>query len=154
MEPDIKGVGALLIHEGTFLLQLRDDKQGITNPNLWGLVGGGIDEGESFEEAMRRECKEEIGIIPAGLTYLGHSDVAARFYAYLTDDEVERLALGEGQAIGFFTPKEISEMYTTPKVQAFFANYREAVERFVRREQVSWKDLDLKRDYPVAPPTP
>lgn len=38
---------------------------------LWEVVAGSIDEGESPEEAARRECHEEIGLRPERLTGLG-----------------------------------------------------------------------------------
>ena len=38
---------------------------------LWDLPGGFVDEGETFEEGMRRETKEELGIELGDLTYFG-----------------------------------------------------------------------------------
>jgi ADP-ribose pyrophosphatase len=38
---------------------------------LWEVVAGSIDEGESPEQAARRECHEEIGLRPERLTPLG-----------------------------------------------------------------------------------
>lgn len=38
---------------------------------LWEVVAGSIDDGESPEEAARRECHEEIGLRPDRLTSLG-----------------------------------------------------------------------------------
>ncbi|MFA6415053.1 MAG: NUDIX domain-containing protein [Candidatus Paceibacterota bacterium] len=143
---NIPGVGVILIHGGKFLLQLRDDNPDILNPNKWGFVGGGIDQGEKPEEAIERECMEEIGIIPNSLMYIGHtSDSKFRFYAYLSDQEVEKLHLGEGQEIRFFAPHEMSELNTTPRVKAFFNEYRQAVEKFINREEVTAEDLGLEK---------
>lgn len=30
--------------------------------NMWSFVGGGVEEGESLEQAMKRELREEVGI--------------------------------------------------------------------------------------------
>ncbi len=61
--------GALLTDEaGRYLLQIRDDKPGILHPGAFGLFGGGIEPGESAEEAMRRELEEEIGHVPRDLS--------------------------------------------------------------------------------------
>jgi ADP-ribose pyrophosphatase len=38
---------------------------------LWELPAGRLDEGESAEDAARRECEEEIGRVPAQLQRLG-----------------------------------------------------------------------------------
>ncbi|HYT68026.1 MAG TPA: NUDIX hydrolase [Vicinamibacterales bacterium] len=40
------------------------------NAALWELPAGSVDEGESPEDAARRECHEEIGLVPATLVRL------------------------------------------------------------------------------------
>ena len=37
--------------------------------NKYGLIGGGIEKGESPLEAMKRECSEEISFVPNNLEY-------------------------------------------------------------------------------------
>ncbi|HEV8052885.1 MAG TPA: NUDIX domain-containing protein [Parachlamydiaceae bacterium] len=145
MEKNVPGVGIILIHKDKFLLQHRDDKQGIPNPNKWGLVGGGVDEGETPEEAIKRECSEEIGVIPRNITYIGKTtDNKSRFYAYLEDDEVDALRLGEGQEIRFFAPEEVLSINLTPRVEMFFKTYSNAVQKFIRKENVVAKDFGLE----------
>ena len=39
--------------------------------DTWELPAGGIEPGETVEEAARRECEEEIGLVPHGLERLG-----------------------------------------------------------------------------------
>ena len=41
------------------------------NAFLWELPAGSVDEGESPEEAAKRECHEEIGQVPATIVRLG-----------------------------------------------------------------------------------
>ena len=53
---------AVLEREGRWLLQLRDDIEGIVHPGTWGLFGGHLDSGETPELALRRELQEEIGV--------------------------------------------------------------------------------------------
>ena len=44
------------------LLYLRDNKPGIPFPDHWDLIGGHVEEGETPEEALVREVKEELDI--------------------------------------------------------------------------------------------
>ena len=41
------------------------------NAFLWELPAGSVDQGESPEEAARRECHEEIGLVPSTTVRLG-----------------------------------------------------------------------------------
>ena len=54
-------VAALLVLEdGRYIMQLRDDLPNIWYPGHWGLFGGGIDEGEDEFTALQRELREEL----------------------------------------------------------------------------------------------
>lgn len=53
---------AFLVYKNQLLLQLRDDKVNIANPNSWGLFGGSLNEGETPICGLKREIYEETGI--------------------------------------------------------------------------------------------
>jgi len=59
-----KSVG-LIIRDRTLLLIRQNDN------DTFGLPGGGIEEGESIEEALKREVLEETNCIVTGFTYFG-----------------------------------------------------------------------------------
>ncbi|MEH1166509.1 NUDIX domain-containing protein [Micromonospora sp. CPCC 205539] len=54
----------------------------------WGLPGGFMEPGESFEDAARREVREEVGIELDGLDFLGVFSGPQYFYRYPNGDEV------------------------------------------------------------------
>lgn len=54
-------VGAVIISNDGHVL-LGKNKQGGVFEGLWVIPGGGIDDGETIEQALRREVLEEVGI--------------------------------------------------------------------------------------------
>lgn len=101
--------------EGSLLLQKRSPNKDI-QPDRWDTsVGGHVDLGETIEEALRREVREELGItdfIPDPLfSYLFESEIEREMvYAYKTvyDGELQ------------FDPIEIDEVrfWTIEEIQA------------------------------------
>jgi 8-oxo-dGTP diphosphatase len=60
----MKEIAAIILEngKGELLLYLRDNKPDIPYPDHWDLIGGHVEEGETPEEALVREVKEELGI--------------------------------------------------------------------------------------------
>ena len=52
----------LFDRDGRLLIYLRDDKPTIPFSNHWDLFGGHVEPGETPEQALVREIKEEIGV--------------------------------------------------------------------------------------------
>src|SRR3989344_5676489 len=102
---DSQVVSALVVFNKKLLLLQRDDAIGIKDPGRWQLPGGGVEEGETPDEAMKRELQEEIGIIPQTLRFLATPYPGTHVYhAPLTEEEVKKIKKGsEGNYLQFFS---------------------------------------------------
>jgi 8-oxo-dGTP pyrophosphatase MutT (NUDIX family) len=120
-------VAALLVHEdGRYIMQLRDQKEGIFYPGHWGCFGGAVEQGEDTLHAMRRELKEELEFEPTSLRRftrfdfdfapLGHPKVYRLYYEIVVSDVAfKRLVLHEGAAVRAFDGKDLlSKERVTP----------------------------------------
>ena len=100
---------AMLVNAGgDILVNLRDDDPRIIFPNQWSLIGGHVEAGESPEEGLVREVREEIGYrlteYHALATFFDGEDVR-HLYLSPIDVPLEDLVLGEGQAIRYIDPR-------------------------------------------------
>ena len=102
-----------LIHERRVLMLLRDEIPEISDQGCWSLPGGHLEPDETFEDGLRREVLEEVGLQFGDMRCLGQAvgpdgRVHRKYYAVLTGVEVESLVLGdEGQEFRFFGLEEI-----------------------------------------------
>lgn len=77
------GVGVVIENsKGEILLQKRKDN------GKWAIIGGGMEIGESFEEAIRREAKEEAGIELGTLSLMAICNGQDRYITYPNGDIV------------------------------------------------------------------
>lgn len=63
-------VNAVLLR-GNEVLLARRSPQRMAYGGLWSFPGGHVEPGETFEEALVRESREEIGILPVACVALG-----------------------------------------------------------------------------------
>jgi 8-oxo-dGTP pyrophosphatase MutT (NUDIX family) len=111
----------ILTPQEKYLMQQRDDKEGIFFPGCWGNFGGAIEAGETPELALRRELDEEIGLrigrceffcrLIIDFGYAGIGDVVRWFYVVpLEAEEIDRIVVREGKRFGIFGGDEVLSM--------------------------------------------
>ena len=62
-KPTLTVVAALIVKDGKLLVCRRPE--GKSCALLWEFVGGKVERGETKQQALQRECKEELGITVA-----------------------------------------------------------------------------------------
>ena len=134
MENYKKSVNAILVNsKKQILLHLRDDKPGILAPGCWAFIGGGVEEGESGPDAIKREVKEEINYLINDFQYLDKiyfrkykMDVLV--YIGKLDAREDEIKLTEGQGVRFFYPDEIKKLkMSNPLKKIIFRNLEKII---------------------------
>jgi len=129
---DIKNAvaSAIITYQGKLLLLRRDYNPGINEPGKWQLPGGGIEAGEGSDDAIRRELKEEVSIVPETINFLG--EPLPRTYVYhapLTEKESCQIKKGsEGMDLKFFSLSELSSIPVTQKLKEALKTHRKIFE--------------------------
>ena len=122
------GAGIILLNSNNeVLLLLRDNKIDIPFPNMWDIPGGKVEDGESPEQAVRREMMEEMSIKNLGqinlFKILTSENITDNIFWKILNLNLEEIDLKEGQRIEYFNLERIR----TTKL-AF--NYNEVLESF------------------------
>lgn len=113
-------VKALIVRDGKVLLTVEDED------DFWSLPGGGIDYGETAQEALVREMSEEIGVAQDMLSVV--DDVATILIGLPIDgvpranlvyhvtlaDNVDPAVSGSLLTSQWFWPSEIANLHTSP----------------------------------------
>jgi 8-oxo-dGTP diphosphatase len=113
----IRVTAAILARNRRVLIARR--RPGGRQPNLWEFPGGKIEPGESPEDCLRREMKEEFSIDAAIGEYLGSSVYRYDFgvielLAYRAVWEKGTMKLRDHGAIRWAAPEELVEVRFSP----------------------------------------
>jgi 8-oxo-dGTP diphosphatase len=108
------GAGIILINsKDQILLILRDNVPTIPYPNTWDLPGGHLEEGETPEQAIRREMIEELELDLGEITlFREYHHEAFDEYVFLKKINLnpDTLPLHEGQRIAYFNQDEVFQL--------------------------------------------
>ena len=103
----------LLNDKNQALLNLRS-KDAKEYPNTWSFFGGGVEKGETPEEGLIREVKEEINfdLKEYKKIYEINADNKKNiYYAGKCNGPLSSLSLGEGDDFGFFSYEETKKLF-------------------------------------------
>lgn len=118
LNPSHAAVAILLLEDGRYVMQLRDDIPNIFYPGHWGCFGGAIDPGERPLRALKRELVEELEFkakrvsrftrFQYDLKRLGRDKIDRIYYeVQVTRDELKYFVLHEGRAFKAFTGEQL-----------------------------------------------
>jgi 8-oxo-dGTP diphosphatase len=130
-----KNAVAIIVNDNNkFLLLKRSDDPKIWQPSKWALVGGGIEKGESPQQAVEREILEEIGIeikkFIKTFSIQRHTDSIEHIFACRYDGEPTDIKLNvENTNYGWFDTEEMNYLDIVPHLLEYitlaFKNYDE-----------------------------
>ena len=113
----LRGARAVIVMDGEVLLGKRLKKDSFFG--LWCTFGGGVEEGESPEQALKRELGEELGIEPLNPRFLAMIEAPAEddpgetvelHYFLVTEWKGEVQNRSEHSDIGWFKPDELKDL--------------------------------------------
>lgn len=133
-------VGVILLDtQGRVLLQQRDDKPDLRYAGYWTFFGGAVEEGETPDEAIKRELIEELELTDIDLQFWMSYVCPARtipdqlettnfmYVGKLTVD-VNTLTLHEGQAMRLYTLDEAKQLILAFEQSPILAQFIEEKE--------------------------
>ena len=105
-----KGTSIIFVNDlKQILLLLRDDKPDIPYPNMWDIPGGHVEDGETPEQCIVREMKEEMDLNLEEfqlLSVIEFTDRVEYTFWKKANLDIEKINLNEGQQLKWFTEFE------------------------------------------------
>ncbi len=126
LTPSNAAVAILVLEDGRYVMQLRDNIPNIFYPGHWGCFGGAVDPGERPLQALKRELAEELEFkakrasqftrFQYDLKRLGRGKIDRIYYEVpVTREEFRHFVLHEGRAFKAFTGRQLlGEKRVTP----------------------------------------
>lgn len=137
-------VAALIKDKKGKILLVQQTKK---NSSYWLLPGGGIEFGETAEEALHRELKEELSLqvmqsefllLNESIDPMKKKHLVQLVFQTKVQELVPTLNPKEKaiSGFGYFTPKEILDMDLRPNIKKFFSKKANAQIRYLSSEWV------------------
>lgn len=119
---------ACILHTKDFriLMNLRDNKKNIFYSNHWGLFGGGVEKGETYLDAIKREIYEETNLKINNFDFFSECildfsmfsqnlKVVRKYYkSLISEEDLKNIVLLEGQKWSVFNYSELYKLNICP----------------------------------------
>ena len=135
--------GIVLDEQGRVAIHVVERDDMFCNQRYYETPGGGVDEGESFEQALVRECKEELGYEVEILAYLGEVD---DFYNLIGRENHNRYFLAKRK--GYVGMRHVSSGDEFIK-DTVYLSIGEAIEAYVKQDDTLVAGLVKQRELPI-----
>ncbi|MDO8668077.1 MAG: NUDIX domain-containing protein [bacterium] len=113
----VRNVAVIILYEKNKKILLQHRAENAKRlPGYWGFFGGGVEAGETPEQAVRRETREELNyelenpklVMTQKFTYKGDENTQ---YVFMEEyDKNKKLTLGEGQGMKWYDLAELGEL--------------------------------------------
>ena len=126
----VEVVAALIYRGDRFLISRRPE--GKARAGMWEFVGGKAEEGETLEQALVRECREEIGVSivvrePYMTVEYDYPDISVRLTLFRAEIIFGEPTPLEGNTLEWIRAGEIPNYLFCPADQAIIARLMEEV---------------------------
>lgn len=129
MKPFYIAYAGIIPNEKGEILLIRRSEHSKTNPLLWEPPGGKPDPGETLDESLKREVREETGLevdvySPAGTAMMELSDKRIAYLIMLCKIQKGSICLSDEHCEYMWVdPKEVNKVQLASQFVEFFKNY-------------------------------